>query len=50
VTRWRIKAEDGEEWAITLKETMVKLCEPYTNDEEGGFKSVPVKLLQLINR
>jgi hypothetical protein len=34
VRRWRKRAEDREEWAIILKETMVKLLELYTKEEE----------------
>jgi hypothetical protein len=34
VRRWRKKAEDHEEWAIILKEAMVKLEELYAKEEE----------------
>jgi hypothetical protein len=30
VRRWRKKVEDGEEWAIILKEAMFKLQELYS--------------------
>jgi hypothetical protein len=32
--RWRKRAKDREEWAIILKETMVKLQELYAKEEE----------------
>jgi hypothetical protein len=34
VRRWRRKAEDCEEWAIILKEAVVKLYELYAKEEE----------------
>jgi hypothetical protein len=34
VRRWRKKAEDYEEWAIILKEAMVKVEELYAKEEE----------------
>jgi hypothetical protein len=37
VRRWRKKGEDREEWAIILKEAMVKLQELYTKEEEEDF-------------